>query len=272
MVPDGVPVAAGSLAQGMTLARAGLIGCARLGRTLSADLIPYLPPTVWLGPRRPERCHLAMGRNQGGSDSWRERRLSMADGGAASPRVWIRTVNCQDYCALCSRFATAAHLASARHDRFHGSFLASPWDLPAEIRLGEGRPDPENALPEAVSGAEAPPGEWGDPADFELRAGSWWCTRCWKVADRWHVASAGHRRRASGPAPRGASPGRAATPPLGGLAAPRHVPPAAEAGADLSHVDDAREARLRRLDGWGPAFTLPAAALALGGSAALPQE
>ena len=187
----------------------------------------------------------------------------MAGGGAASPRAWIRTVNDQDYCALCSRFATAAHLASARHDRFHASFLESPWDLPAEIRLGERCPDSENALPEAISGAEAPPVEWGDPADFELRACGWWCTRCWKVADRWHVASAGHRRRASGPAPRAVSPDRAAAPPLG-------LTPAAEAGADPFQVADAREARLRRLDGWGPAFTLPAAALVLGGSAALP--
>ena len=205
---------------------------------------------------------------------------------------WMRMVNGQEFCCLCHRFATGPHLDSERHGRFLGAFRDRPWELNSGDAAGTAPPAASSdvTLPDAVPGAALPPTEWGDPGIFEHRTGGWWCRLCWRHADRWHVASARHRRNAEGfelalgqpaSAPLLATGGQGVSPdhsgsasshptPWGGALPQAAGPPRVFDGvfASVAHrlgpggSACAAATRLRLPAGWGPAFPLPPAALA----------
>ena len=138
--------------------------------------------------------------------------------------AWMLLKDGQEFCRVCNKFATRPHLESWRHREQIVAFEASPWDL-----------DDPAALADPAT--NHPPAAWGDPDHFEFRVGEakWWCRRCWKYVDDWHVRTPRHVRYA------------------------RNVAfPAEEVGAGADTHLGVRIAASHRLPApWGPTLELP---------------
>lgn len=96
------------------------------------------------------------------------------------------------YCRVCNAFATAEHVATAKHKT--RVKWQSTMEGQAQINGGLGVPPPEH---------------WGDPLFYEWRRddwagkestdGFWWCLLCQQWSDNSHVESIKHAKRSAAP-------------------------------------------------------------------------
>ena len=123
-----------------------------------------------------------------------------------------------DFCLLCNKVATEAHLGSVYHQKnlwWYRDLGASYWQhapgagptaLPGAAAVGasaDAAAAPVLAdIPQAPPLVPHVPLDWGNPAYYEWKPMSknFWCKLCKKTATDSHVASDKHQKRATWPA------------------------------------------------------------------------
>ena len=148
----------------------------------------------------PERQELQAGRDRGGlaegSVDCQPAPVAAADSVAEQVQrpAFIALRQGEEYCLLCSKWATRAHCSSEKHAKQVWWFQRRA--APAPLVPASGSPRGAAAHVEIAAIPEPPE---GCPAwyTWDAERWVWYCKVCWKNADEKHLASCRHLRRAA---------------------------------------------------------------------------